>query len=467
MIGKSHRVNDGTRRGQAGRVLIPMALLLLSVATSRGQVTYSGGSGTREDPYLISTVRDLLALAANTNDWSSHFRLIADIDMAGVPQDTVCMIGDATIPFRGSFDGAGRKILHFTCICPDRNRVGLFGHIRAIGGGVRDLCLIDPNVEGATGVSVGALVGHLGTGTVTGCRVEGGHVSGAMAVGGLVGWNYATIEECTAQAEVHGQYSVGGLVGLCGSDAQVRHCSADAQVTGIGRVGGLAGVCTVTVLQWSSAKGYAAGSSYVGGLVGCSEGATIMNCYSATSVKGDSIVGGLVGYNGPSCNCSEGRLPGVILNCYSTGRVTGGAEAGGLVGLDEPDGVVDGSFWNTETSGMTTSTGGTGLSTARLQTQSMFVHAGWNFSQETGTADTWTIRREPQYPVFAWQVLAGDFDGDADIDLADLSALAACWRQGSTPFATGGADMTGDRQIDARDLQILCGNWLMGIKRGR
>jgi hypothetical protein len=399
-------------------------LLLLFVAVLQGQTRYSGGSGTPEDPYLIGTAQDMLALAAGPNDWSGHFRLTADIDMAEVPRDTVCMIGDAMIPFRGSFDGAGKRILHYTCVCPDRDRVGLFGHIRALGGGVRDLCLVDPNVEAVTGVSVGALVGHLGTGTVSGCRVEGGHVRGAMAVGGLVGWNYATIERSTAQAEVHGQYSVGGLVGLCGWDAQVRDCSANACVTGIGRVGGLAGGCTVTMLQWSSAKGSASGSSNIGGLVGCNEGATILNCCSATSIKGDSLVGGLVGRNGPSCECSSGTFSGVIRNCYSIGPVTGVTDTGGLVGRNEPNCVVDSSYWDIETSGMKTSAEGTGLPTKPMQTQSTFLRAGWNFSQGADTGDCWMIWHEPQYPIFSWQFLKGDLDGDGNPDPPDPNTPA-------------------------------------------
>jgi len=409
---RPHNWNDGTRPGQSRQALLLIALLLLPVATSQSQARYGGGSGTREDPYLIGTTGDLLALAADPNRWAAHFKLTADIDMAEVPRDTVCMIGNVTIPFTGSFDGAGRRILHFTSICSGRNRVGLFGHIRALNGGVRNLCLVDPNVQGAGGTSVGALVGHLGTGSVVGCRVEGGHVSGSMAVGGLVGWSYATITGCTAQAEVRGQYSVGGLVGLCAWDAQVRDCAADAYVAGISRVGGLAGACTSTIIEWSSAKGFAAGSSNVGGLVGCGEGATIANCYSATSLTGDSIVGGLVGYNGPSYDDSN-SLPGVILNCYSTGLVTGRQDAGGLVAINEPNCIVNGSFWDIQTSGMTTSASGTGLPTAQLQTAATFVHAGWHFSQQDASDDYWTFAPELQYPVFAWQIGVDDVGAPA------------------------------------------------------
>jgi len=414
-----------TPSGRTTWVLVPAVLLVLSAATVWGQAGYSGGSGTPEDPYLISTTRDLLDLAADSNDWYCHFKLTADIDMAEVPRDTVCMIGDAIVPFRGSFDGAGMRILHYTCICPDRDRVGLFGHIRALGGGVRDLCLIDPNIEAETGVSVGALVGHLGTGTVSGCRVEGAHVRGEMAVGGLVGWNYATIEKSTAQAEVRGRYSVGGLVGLCGWDAIVRDCSANALVTGTSRVGGLAGACTLTILEWSSATGSASGSSNVGGLVGCNEGATILNCYSTTSTKGDSVVGGFAGRNGPSCDCSIGSFSGVIRNGYSTGRVTGVTDTGGFVGRNEPNCFVDGSYWDTETSGMMSSAEGTGLPTTLMQTQSTFVRAGWNFSRGADTGDCWIVWQEPHYPIFTWQFLKGDLDGDGNPDPPDPNAPAA------------------------------------------
>ena len=445
-------MNGRGRSGQCRWFFVLILLFLIPLATLGGQAGYSGGSGTRDDPYLIGTVNDLLALAADPNEWTGHFRLTADIDMAKVPRDTVCMIGDATIPFRGTFDGAGKRILHFTCICPERNRVGLFGHIRAINGGVRNLCLVDPNVEGRTGTSVGALVGHLGTGAVTGCRVEGGRVSGAMAVGGLIGWSYATIAGCAAQAEVCGQYSVGGLVGLCAWDAEVRDCVADANVVGISRVGGLAGACTLAIIQWSSAKGLVTGSSNVAGLIGCNEGAAIQNCYSTTSVQGDSMVGGLVGDNGPSCDCSVGRFPGVIYNCYSTGRVTGDANTGGLVGFNEADCTVDGCFWDTQTSGMTRSAEGTGLPTARLQTASTFTQAGWDFSPKTGSADYWVLLPEPQYPTFAWQIL----QADPDIHHSGLGQPPLFWEQRSTTFQTEEVDMSFNEPVDRWDPYILC-----------
>jgi hypothetical protein len=466
VIDRSHNSHDGTQC-RALRPAIVLAALLLVVTVSPGQAGYSGGTGMPDDPYLISTPADLLALAADPNDWAYHFRMTADIDMAAVPTETTCIIGDRTFPFKGTFDGAGKRILHFTCICTDGERMGLFGHIRGMYAEVRDLCLIDPNVDGGVGTSTGALVGHLGTGTVTRCHVEGAQVSGYIAVGGLVGWNYGTIIECTAQGEVVGDYSVGGLTGICAWDAQVRDCRADVHVTGSSRVGGLAGGGTLATIQWSSAGGSASGWSDVGGLVGCSEGATISNCYSTTSVMGNSLIGGLIGYCDMSCKCSAGSLPSVIRNSYSVGPVIGVADTGGLIGMNEPNCVVQNCFWDTQTSGMTASAEGTGLPTVQLQVRRTFTNAWWSFTAQPAGGEYWTIRREPQYPIPAWQIIDGDFDGDGDVDLQDFSEFARAWSQPGASFRTGGADTTGDDFVDTLDLQALCERWLVGAKHDR
>jgi hypothetical protein len=42
--------------------------------------------------------------------------------------------------------------------------------------------------------------------------------------------------------------------------------------------------------------------------------------------------------------------------------------------------TVSGSFWNVTTSGLTTSAGGIGLTTAQMQTETNFTSAGWNFT---------------------------------------------------------------------------------------
>jgi hypothetical protein len=462
--GKSCRPRGDVR---LERLVWVTVVAILLAATASPAARYSGGAGTPADPYLISTSRDLLTLAADVNDWASHFRLTADIDMADVPRSVACVIGDEGIPFRGIFDGAGRTIYHYTCITTGRNRVGLFGHIRGLEAEIRDLRLVEPYVDASSGVSAGPLIGHLGTGTAINCHVEGGYVHGSMGVGGLIGWTYATVLQCTAQAEVHGDYSAGGLIGICSPAAEVRDCWANATVTGINRVGGLVGGNTLATIHWCSADSFVTGTSNAGGLLGVSEGGTISDCYSTASVNASSTAGGLVALSDMSCHCSGGSLPSLIRHCYSTGAVRSDTDAGGLIGWRDPNCTVEESFWDTQTSGMTTSADGTGLTTAQLQVQSTFKSALWSFTAGPGSDDYWVIRREPQYPRFAWQIIDGDFDGDLNVDLRDFSSLAQSWSKQSTAFRTGGANIAGSNWVDALDLQVLCQNWLVGAKQGR
>ena len=127
---------------------------------------------------------------------------------------------------------------------------------------------------------------------------------------------------------------------------------------------------------------------YIGGLVGYNSGSYVLNCYMSGEVSGNELLGGLVGYN-----------EGVVTECFSTGTVSGTGEGiGGLVGIN--DGAVTYCFWDTQTSGQTTSAGGTGKTTAEMQTASTFLDAGWDFVDETtnGTDDIWWILEGQDYP---------------------------------------------------------------------
>jgi hypothetical protein len=151
---------------------------------------------------------------------------------------------------------------------------------------------------------------------------------------------------------------------------------------------------------------------YVGGLVGSNWG-TITNCYSTGSVTGDYYVGGLVGINSDTItNCYAtgsvsgefyvsglvGQNYGTITNCYSTGSVSGYSGVGGLVG--DGGGVVN-SFWDIQTSGRTTSAGGSGKTTAEMKTASTYF--GWNGCGEI----IWTINEGSDYPRLLWECKPG------------------------------------------------------------
>jgi hypothetical protein len=129
------------------------------------------------------------------------------------------------------------------------------------------------------------------------------------------------------------------------------------------------------------------GENNVGGLIG-QNNATLSNCYATGAVTGDNYVGGLAGFNKE-----------IISRCYSIGRVTGNDCLGGLVAADDTHATVA-SFWDVQTSGLTVSAGGTGLTTAEMMTTKTFLDAGWDLPGETanGTADIWRIDEGRDYP---------------------------------------------------------------------
>jgi hypothetical protein len=62
--------------------------------------------------------------------------------------------------------------------------------------------------------------------------------------------------------------------------------------------------------------------------------------------------------------------------------------------------TVTGSFWDRQTSGLTTSAGGTAKTTAEMRTAKTFLTARWDFVGETanGTEDIWQIQEGKDYP---------------------------------------------------------------------
>jgi hypothetical protein len=133
--------------------------------------------------------------------------------------------------------------------------------------------------------------------------------------------------------------------------------------------------------------------SRTGGLVGekISGSPTISNCYSSVSVNADGqYVGGLVGTH----------ISGTLDNCYSAGSVSGGSSVGGLIGANFA--TINNSFWDTQTSGQSSSGGGTGKTTTEMKMSSTFT--GWD---QTGTI--WKIDGSINsgYPFLAWQNIGG------------------------------------------------------------
>lgn len=187
-----------------------------------------------------------------------------------------------------------------------------------------------------------------------------------------------------------------GLVGQLQPGGEIRNLGVvDANVTGGGNyIGGVVANSRGAVSNCYS-TGVLSGGVYVGGLVGYSDyRGTVAGCYSTVAARG-YVTGGLIGYNG-----------GAVTQCYSTGAVTsyGTSRVGGLVA----DGHVKNAtacFWDTQTSGQIQSAGGTGKTTAEMQTATTFLDAGWDFTGETanGTKDVWWILEGKDYPRLWWE----------------------------------------------------------------
>jgi hypothetical protein len=206
-------------------------------------------------------------------------------------------------------------------------------------------------------------------GAIKNVGLVNGTVSGHMRVGGLVGWNKGDVTYCNADGDVTGYIFVGGLVGE--SPGSVSNCHADSNVS--------------------------CGEMYAGGLVGWNYG-TVSNSYATGNVTGNWEVGGLVGRN---------EATGTVNDSYSTGSVTGNTRVGGLVGYNNV-GTVSNSFWDTQTSGQATSSGGTGKTTAQMKDIDTFTGAGWDIVgvANSGTRNTgyiWNIVDDVTYPFLSWQ----------------------------------------------------------------
>ncbi len=351
---------------------------------------YSGGSGTAEDPYQIADANDLLVPAADINMEEQVFTT------ALVAPDTSSDDFFQGSAFTGTFDGNDHKISRFAINAEsDNSFLGLFGFIDS-GGVIENLRLenLDVSVTGYDYYSeyVGGLVGYNFAGNIINCYAAGAVHGYCSYVGGLAGANAGSIRQCYSTGAVSGSGSdVGGLVG--GNVGSISQCYSTSAVGGSSIsycVGGLAGF------------------TGPGGII-----SSIINCYATGSVSGGNGVGGLAGWNLDS-----------IINCYSTGSVSGNSGLGGLAGdLYGGGGGVVSSFWDTQTSGQTTSAGGTGKTTAEMKTLLTFTSAGWNF------VDVWGIGNGQTYPYLKPfnGINPADLNYSGTVDFADFAILAANW----------------------------------------
>lgn len=364
--GASTRPSCRTSNDLVGRIGMIGTFLFLSfvAATSSADAqTFSSGSGTVEDPYVITNWNELNAMrtaldqhfvlgnsldlsGAGSIGYSTHGSLSANDGLGWAP------IGSNAAPFVGSFDGRGHYIEKLRINRPSETNVGLFGYVST--GLVTNVGLVDVDVVGET--EVGALIGML-VGDASGSAVLYGEVSNAYATGA-----------------VSGQSTVGGLVGYNTTYGQVKTSYSSATVEAS------SGSAPVTA----------------GGLVGANAG-LIQDTYALGAVNG-SPAGGLVGDN-------AANKSGKIETSYSTGKVgppltqfmgrsTPMAMApivNGLVGIY---GTVENSYWDGDTATVSAAhaTGATLIrsSTNTIDAYSAATYTGFDFTNTWYIAEGYT-----------------------------------------------------------------------------
>ena len=216
-----------------------------------------GGNGSPDSPYEISTADELenfRDIVNGTNgqvkDSDAHAKLMNDIDLnpnMKIDEDgTVTGNPDQWTPigniideedldsfgYSGTFDGNGHTISGLY-IDSSTNDQGLFGCLDQ-GGTVKDLS-VSGNVSGNN--FVGGVVG-LNRGSVENCY-NTGEVSG-NSVGGVVGYNGGTVENCYNTGNISGNTS-GGVVGYNHSGGSVTNSYNTGSVSGNNYVGGVVG----------------------------------------------------------------------------------------------------------------------------------------------------------------------------------------------------------------------------------
>ena len=241
-------------------------------------------------------------------------------------------IGDYDNRYTGTFDGGDHTITGLTVTTSDQY-AGLFGCIGS-GGTVKDVTL--EGVQITTTRNVGAVGGVAGYsyGNIENCSVSGSVSGSGMNgfAGGVVGYQSGGfLTGCSSSATVNAGNIAGGVAGCTDRGATLTACYATGDVplesinSGSSFAGGVVGDNTnrstvIACYAWGSVTGSGIGIIYVGGVTGNNNLGTLTACYHA---KGDvtgasGSTGGVVGRN-----YKDNYGSSIVTACYWNGTVTG------------------------------------------------------------------------------------------------------------------------------------------------
>ena len=352
------------------------------------EYTYTVSLAAAEDPgytiegdgsYTVTTADGLKNVAKLVNEeGKTDINITLDTDLTLTGEWTPIGI-DYNHQYTGTFDGGSHTITGLAVTGSDQY-AGLFGRIGS-GGTVKNVTLKD-------------------------VKIESNHSSGN--VGGVAGWSYGNIENCSVSGSVSGSGNNGTAGGVVGFQVggSLTGCSSSATVKGVTYAGGIAGStnsgATLTACYATGDVTLVSndiGTCYAGGVVGNNgSSSTLKACYAWGSVTGSGsgtvYVGGVTGSNDL----------GTLTACYhAKGTVSGpGGATGGVAGRNFKDfmfggGIITACYWgdNGQTQGIgedQVGTGGTEQVTdgnwqnAVTQMNAALSGKGWQYELKDGNS---------------------------------------------------------------------------------
>lgn len=280
-----------------------------------------------DDIIYIHTAKDLCALSDSCayDAWSrgKTVLLTADISLRGVDFEPIAS-------FSGTFNGGGHTISGLT-LTESLSPAGLFLTLER-GAFVHALKVEGQVAPGGTKEAVGGIVGR-NYGTLEECSFFG-VVKGDSAVGGIAGRNEdgGLIANCTVSGSVSANRYTGGIAGYnlgtlraCINSASVNTANVDPTLSlddlSIDPASSLTDLVSVGAVESRNA------TSDTGGIAGYSSG-SLLSCINR----------GAVGYPhfGYNVGGGAGRSDGFVDFCSNYGMIYGRKDVGGIVGQMEP-----------------------------------------------------------------------------------------------------------------------------------
>ena len=342
--------NNDNKERDLSSAITPEAGSYYNITLDKDKGYTDDGQGN----YTVTSAEGLKNIAKLVNDGNTDIdiTLTSDIDLSGIDWTPIGI--DYNHQYTGTFDGNGKTITGLTVTTSDQY-AGLFGNLR---GTVKDVTLKDVKIESNNEISaVGGVAGY-SYGNIENCSVSGSVSGSGMNgfAGGVVGYQSGGfLTGCSSSATVNAGNIAGGVAGSTDRGATLTACYATGDVTlesinsGSSFAGGVVGDNTnrstvIACYAWGSVTGSGIGIIYVGGVTGNNNLGTLTACYHAKgAVSGpDRATGGVAGrnYNDPMFG------GGIITACYWGGN---GQEQGigeDQVGTGGTEQVTDGLWQN-------------------------------------------------------------------------------------------------------------------------